>query len=226
MLVLAFVFCAVFVAHTSASAIPMWELLSKEEKLSYLYSMFAYQAEEFCEFSEMKNCNQELLKHGLNTLKGMTEDRLDTMDPYQRGASTIVWNSIMQGRIKQTKTPQTTTAKPNSYEDDLSISSDDFGSQSLASAKIENVYRAPPPKGFIYILPESSNYIIKSGQPEYAEVVPSTPLNDIDSHNPLTGPMVVRVYPDGTPVDQGPYKAPQDDDLKHHKMSQLKLPLY
>lgn len=51
--------------------------------------MFANQVEDFCEFSDMHNCNRELLKFGLGKLKDMPEDHLDTMDPYQRGAHTL-----------------------------------------------------------------------------------------------------------------------------------------
>ncbi|KAK4877812.1 hypothetical protein RN001_010318 [Aquatica leii] len=227
-----FVLCATCIAYAASSAIPMWELLSKEEKLSYLYSMFAYQVEEFCEFSEMTNCNQDLLKYGLNKLKDMTEDKIDTMDPYQRGATSLIWNTIMRGHVKQTKIQTTTTtAKPNSYEDDLSIGNDDLGSQGLESAKIQTVYRLPPPKGFIYV-PVKTSYVVKSDTPEYRQPfdnILSTPLNDLESYNydtPLTGPMVVRVHPDGTPVDNGPYRIPQDEDLQQYKMSQMKLPAF
>ncbi|WP_407810252.1 hypothetical protein, partial [Staphylococcus aureus] len=41
----------------------------------------------------------------------------------------------------------------NSYEDDS------FGDFGAASAKIDNVYRVPPPKGFVYT--------IQSGTPQY-----------------------------------------------------------
>ncbi|KAF5292660.1 hypothetical protein FQR65_LT11212 [Abscondita terminalis] len=196
-------------ASATSSAIPMWELLSKEEKLSYLYSMFAYQVEEFCEFSETADCNRDLLKYGLGKLKSLKEEELDSMDPYQRGADGIIWNTIMEGRVKHAKTTTTTTtAKPNSYEDDLSIGVDDLGSQGLASAKIENVlYRLPPPKEFVYV-PVKSQYFIKTGTPEYVRA-------------PLSGPVVVRVHPDGTPIDA---RFPQDDDLKHYEMSRAKLP--
>ncbi|KAF5304661.1 hypothetical protein FQR65_LT18843 [Abscondita terminalis] len=170
-------------ASATSSAIPMWELLSKEEKLSYLYSMFAYQVEEFCEFSETADCNRDLLKYGLGKLKSLKEEELDSMDPYQRGADGIIWNTIMEGRVKHAKTTTTTTtAKPNSYEDDLSIGVDDWEVK--------------------------SQYFIKTGTPEYVRA-------------PLSGPVVVRVHPDGTPIDA---RFPQDDDLKHYEMSRAKLP--
>ncbi|KAK5638696.1 hypothetical protein RI129_012991 [Pyrocoelia pectoralis] len=234
-------FC-VCVGYISGSAIPMWELLSKAEKLSYLYSMFAYQVEEFCEFSETSNCNQDLLKYGLAKLKLMTEDRLDNMDPYQRGASSIIWNSIMEGHsVKKSKVQTTTVKKPNSHENNIDISSlgsDDLGSEGLASAKIDNVHKILPPSDFKYEpSKKSSHYLIKSGTPEYRkppkqlpfeDILHSTVLNDdIDNYHqstPLSGPAVVRVRLDGTPVDDSLYKVPQDDDLKHHKLSQILLP--
>ncbi|CAH1998851.1 unnamed protein product [Acanthoscelides obtectus] len=40
---------------------------------------------------------------------------------------------------------------------------------------------------------------------------------------PLTGPMEVRVYPDGTPVREN-RPLPQDEDLRQYKMSKVKIP--
>lgn len=57
--------------------------------MSYLYSMFANQVDTFCSSVDMKGCNQKLLNYGLNKLKDMPEDHLDTMDPYQRDAHNI-----------------------------------------------------------------------------------------------------------------------------------------
>lgn len=107
------VFCFVFLfalfGQMSASSIPMWEYLTKDEKVSnlqttkcivfnthlhnlqmaYLYSMFKNQVEEYCEFSEMDNCVDELTRFGLKRLREMSEIHLDEMDPYQRGASSM-----------------------------------------------------------------------------------------------------------------------------------------
>lgn len=64
---------------------------------------------------------------------------------------------------QSTKKPKsTTTAKPNSYED---MSFPDFGSSGEASAKIETVFKVPPPKGFVY----PSQYNILSGIPQYKD---------------------------------------------------------
>ncbi|XP_017771652.1 PREDICTED: rhythmically expressed gene 5 protein [Nicrophorus vespilloides] len=206
-------FCAAFGEITS-SAIPMWEYLSKDEKMSYLYSMFANQVETFCESSDMKNCNQDLLKYGLNKLKVMPEDHLDTMDPYQRGAHTLIWDSMMEGHEMMSKKPkqkETSSVKPNSYDDQSSFSlNEDY--QGQASARIETVYKVLPPRNVL---------TISSGPSQY-----KTPFvqNKVDYVNvPLTGPMVVKVHLDGSPVKDHT-DLPQDDDLKHYKMSKLRLP--
>lgn len=51
--------------------------------------MFKNQVDEFCEFSEMDNCKDELTRYGLKRLREMDENSLDEMDPYQRGANSI-----------------------------------------------------------------------------------------------------------------------------------------
>lgn len=58
-------------------------------QMAYLYSMFKNQVEEYCEFSEMENCVDELTRFGLKRLRELSENHLDEMDPYQRGASSI-----------------------------------------------------------------------------------------------------------------------------------------
>lgn len=237
-----------FFEQISSSAIPVWELLSKEEKMSYLYSMFANQVEDFCEFSENKNCSPELLKYGLKKLKALPEEVLDNMDPYQRGANHIIWDSMMEGHALMKTTPKmrtTTTPKPNSYDDNLSFSAEDLGNQAAASAKIDNGYRVQPPKDFVYITPSPNGYQynLYSGTPEYKQPQGVKPQNQLPFENilsstsvpkkfvapygqdvPLTGPMVVRVHPDGTPVQEGPESIPQDEDLRQYMLSQIRLP--
>lgn len=108
----AFCFACLFalLGVITSSSIPMWEYLTKEEKvrsilflsrkvrfhvcvsrlqMAYLYSMFKNQVEEYCEFSEMENCVEELTRYGLKRLRELPENHLDEMDPYQRGASSI-----------------------------------------------------------------------------------------------------------------------------------------
>ncbi|KYB27120.1 rhythmically expressed gene 5 protein [Tribolium castaneum] len=193
-------------AVVDSSAIPMWEFLSKDEKMSYLYSMFANQVEQFCGKSTMANCNKELLKYGLGKLKDMPEDHLDVMDPYQRGANDIIWDSMMEGHemMKTTKSRPSTTTKPNSYDDDS------FGDYGAASSKIDNIYRVAPPKGFVYT--------VQTGTPQYI----SSPYSKFQQT--YTEKYAVKVYPDGRPVLENTSQQPQDDDLRQYQLSKVKIP--
>lgn len=60
--------------------------------MSHLYSTFAKQVSSYCKASgdlQPAECKRELLVYGLNKLHEMSEPHLDSMDPYQRGASDI-----------------------------------------------------------------------------------------------------------------------------------------
>lgn len=89
----------IFGSHTSnvaASAIPMWEFLSRDEKTSYLYRVFGQQVAQFCGDSSMPDCNKNLLVSGLRNLANMDDSALDKLDPYQRGATKIIWRAMIK----------------------------------------------------------------------------------------------------------------------------------
>lgn len=143
------------------------------------------------------------------------------------------------------KVTTTTTPKPQDLLDDEQISDNSFGSQGEASAKIENVYRLPPPKGFVYANSVEESY--QSGQPQYRYPQNAIPVDQYQKGStfyvkypattltppppPTTtrrsyqeGPVVVRVYPDGTPVRDSQNSVPQDEDLRQFLLSKVKLP--
>ncbi|XP_019876552.2 rhythmically expressed gene 5 protein-like [Aethina tumida] len=198
------------IALANSSAIPVWEFLKKEEKTSYLYSIFARDVEKLCITVPEPNCLQDTLKHGLDKLKTMTEEDLDGLDPYQHEGRNLVWTTLMSGHELEKATPEpqaTTTAKPNSYDDELDL---EFGSEGSASAKIDNVYRVPPPKGFVFGHPQN---IVN----EEKHFVP------VDYEEPMGGPLVIRLYPDGSPVPEI-RRTPQDDDFRQYQLTKFKLP--
>ncbi|KAI4454806.1 ankyrin repeat-containing [Holotrichia oblita] len=213
-------YCFVFVAIlligiVSPSAIPMWEYLTVDEKIMYLYNMFQSQVQNFC---ESNTCRQQLKNHGWNKLKNMSEDHLDKMDPFQRGSNDIIWESVMEGhemasQMRPAKT--TSTIKPDEmdayYE---SIESSD------ASAQVESEVNKP-----VYKLPEdtlytdggysSSNKIQDSATTEGIPIIE----NYGEYHRiPLTGPMVIKVHVDGTPVNDN-QTLPEDEDLKQYQLT-------
>lgn len=145
---------------------------------------------------------------------------------------------MMEGHQMASTTPKpqnlvTTTAKPNSY-DDHSFD-EEFGNQGAGSARIDTIYRVPPPKGFIfkaetgkplYTYPHNYQYIsrINKGNiaSQYTTTTLKTPSIYVDA--PLSGPMEVRVYPDGTPVRDSLKQLPHDEDLRQYQLSKVKIP--
>ncbi|KAK2588864.1 hypothetical protein KPH14_001731 [Odynerus spinipes] len=77
------------------SAIPMWEFLSREEKMSRLYRVFTQQVTQFCADSSRPDCNKNLLITGIRNLVNMDDNVLDKLDPYQRGAKEMIWRALM-----------------------------------------------------------------------------------------------------------------------------------
>ncbi|XP_019877859.2 rhythmically expressed gene 5 protein-like [Aethina tumida] len=194
-------------ALADGSAIPVWEFLRKEEKTSYLYSVFARDVEKVCSSVPTPNCLQDTLKYGLDKLKAMSEEDLDGLDPYQHEGRNLVWTTLMSGHDLVEANPEpkaTTTPKPNSYEDELDLT---FGSEGSASAEIDDVYRVKAPKDFVYHVDDVEKEVVA-----------------LDLEGAVGGPMVIMLHPDGSPV-QGVRKTPQDDDFRQYQLSKFKLPV-
>ncbi|XP_011135242.1 rhythmically expressed gene 5 protein [Harpegnathos saltator] len=81
--------------RATGSAIPMWEFLSRDEKMSHLYELFSKQVARFCADSSRPDCNKNLLVSGVRNLAGMEDSVLDKLDPYQRGARDMIWRAML-----------------------------------------------------------------------------------------------------------------------------------
>ncbi|KAM0736777.1 Rhythmically expressed gene 5 protein [Formica fusca] len=81
--------------RVTGSAIPMWEFLSRDEKMSHLYGLFSKQVAQFCADSSRPDCNKNLLVSGIRSLAGMNDNVLDQLDPYQRGAKEMIWHAMV-----------------------------------------------------------------------------------------------------------------------------------
>uniref|UniRef100_A0A8D8GM56 Rhythmically expressed gene 5 protein n=3 Tax=Culex pipiens TaxID=7175 RepID=A0A8D8GM56_CULPI len=238
----------------SGSAIPMWEYLSRSEKMSHLYSMFAKQVSSYCKGSQdmpTNMCKRNLLMYGINKLQDMNESHLDSMDPYQRGAHDIIWDAMMDGHTKngKKKIQQTTEAPAQivsgaQYEHNPLFDDPAPQQQQQPSRKQDsNVDRygmdyndynnAASAQDLQYAEPQSYLPLQNGGRYQYA--VPSAAASaHFDSLAPyeqntnfLTGPMVVRVRPDGTAVDAAHHKVlPKDDDIKEMTIGKEKMPTF
>lgn len=150
--------------------------------------------------------------------------------------------------MKTTKKPKTSTTtskpKPNSY-DDPSFDQE-FGLSGEASAKVESVSKFLP-NTFVNQNDNNNNNKkikevkkpirkISTGTPEYRyptsvkDALPYEIINfqrPVYKNAPLDGPLVIKVYPDGTPVDDDSSKISiEDEDLKLYKLLKQRLPTF
>lgn len=241
-------------AQCSGSAIPMWEFLSRGEKMSHLYSMFAKQVSSYCKGSQdmpTNMCKRNLLMYGINKLQDMNESHLDSMDPYQRGAHDIIWDAMMDGHTKngKKKIPQTTEApaqiaSENQYEhnplfDDPAPQSGGNRKQDSPVDKFGMDYdynNAATAQDLQYADPQ--NYLPQTGAAagyDLYQRFPGASSVHFDNLAPyeqntnyLTGPMVVMVRPDGSAVDAAhQHKVlPKDDDIKEMTIGKDKMPTF
>ncbi|KAJ9595858.1 hypothetical protein L9F63_012960, partial [Diploptera punctata] len=138
--------------------------------MSHLFNMFVKQVQDYCSILSMPDCNKVLLVYGLTNLAKMEEESLDKMDPYQRGATDIIWESMMKGTYKtplsSDSNEQLDIAYPASSDPSPGTGGNNLGSQEEASTNVQ----------------------------QYLTAVPNSP------NKYVIGPMVVRVLPDGSPV--------------------------
>lgn len=240
-------------SQCSGSAIPMWEFLSRGEKMSHLYSMFAKQVSTYCKGSQempTNMCKRNLLMYGINKLQDMNESHLDSMDPYQRDAHDIIWDAMMDGHTKNgKKKAQQTTEAPaqiasgSQYEHNPLF--DDAAPQSSGNRKQDSVIdkfgmdsdynNAATAQNLQYAEPQ--NYLPPTGASAGYDIYQryqGAASNHFDSLAPyeqntnyLTGPMVVMVRPDGSAVNAPHHKVlPKDDDIKEMTIGKDKMPTF
>lgn len=84
----------------SGSAIPIWELLTQQEKMGRLMYVFIHLVDQYCKDSSIPDCQKVLTLYGMSNLVSEEENSLDYMDPYQRDSRNIIWQEVMKGDFK------------------------------------------------------------------------------------------------------------------------------
>ncbi|XP_071535021.1 uncharacterized protein Reg-5 [Panulirus ornatus] len=160
----------------SSSAIPIWELLTRQEKMGRLMYVFIHLVEQYCKESTIPDCQKVLTLYGMSNLVNEEEDSLDHMDPYQRNARSIIWEKVMKGSFKL-------PSSKNFYLED-SISNEDYD---LVNEVQDDPY---PPSGL-------SQHKAFSDPHPYSVRVPA-PTKIAAAHTSSSHPYAVRVAPEVT----------------------------
>ncbi|GIX77451.1 uncharacterized protein CDAR_491701 [Caerostris darwini] len=88
------------VNSVAPSAIPIWELLTYEEKMGRLMYLFVHLVQRYCKTSPSNDCRKIMTLHGISNLLNYDEHTLDLLDPDQRNASELVWQAATKSRYK------------------------------------------------------------------------------------------------------------------------------
>lgn len=151
------VLIGVFSLQSDGSAIPMWEFLSRDEKMTHLYRIFDKQAKDFCRDSMIRDCYRNILLDGLQNLIHMDEYILDTLDPYQRNAKPQIWRSLVGGKLFENRIDDHTKNSYDNNVDTLDTSGGDDNGLAEGSSSV-NDYLNPSSYGGSY---PSGPYIIR-----------------------------------------------------------------
>ncbi|XP_061387560.1 rhythmically expressed gene 5 protein [Musca vetustissima] len=221
-----------------ASSIPIWEFLTRNEKMSYLYSHFAQLVSVHCKTTAatsntpVNQCKHDLLNYGYEKLQTFTDNQLEALDPYQRNSENLIWTSIMRdhpsSQLITTRKPQSLPtppatsiiilthqqpSTPKSQPGDTTMTTTTTTATSSETQYPHNPMFDSSEQKHQYAMDMDIAY----GYPSMAHN-PQVDVFDIGSVQKtyLTGPSVVRVKPDGTPVEEDKNKpAVKDDDLEH-----------
>ncbi|XP_030379150.1 rhythmically expressed gene 5 protein [Scaptodrosophila lebanonensis] len=226
--------CAFTMQMCSTSSIPIWEFLTRNEKMSYLYSTFAQLVSVHCKSTApstsvpVNQCKHNLLGYGYEKLQTLSDEQLETLDPYQRDANELIWSSIMREHPSATLV---TTRKPlpTPPASSLIILTHQKAPQQpvqnplFDSSASEQNHKYAMDMDIAYGYGNNNNgngnqpsATTSSELPEAAALTAKPPKTT----SYLTGPLVIRVHPDGVPVEEDKYRPlPRDDDLDLFRLS-------
>eukprot|EP00099_Drosophila_melanogaster_P014193 NP_477173.1 rhythmically expressed gene 5, isoform A [Drosophila melanogaster] len=216
---------------SSSSAIPIWEFLTRNEKMSHLYSTFAQLVSVHCKSTAavgglpVNQCKHNLLGYGSAKLQTLSDVQLEALDPYQRDANELIWSSIMGDHPSGASL--VTTRQP--LQQPL---------PTPPASSLIILTRQQLPHGASHAHPiqssgSATNPIFESGEQKHkyamdmdkaygygpqssSELPMAAALTSEPSKRFLTGPLVIRVRPDGSPVEEDKMMPlPRDEDLPY-----------
>ncbi|KAM8711793.1 hypothetical protein ACLKA7_012320 [Drosophila subpalustris] len=220
---------SVAIQMSSASAIPIWEFLSRNEKMSYLYSTFAQLVSVHCKSTvggglPVNQCKHNLLGYGYEKLQTFSDAQLEALDPYQRDANELIWSSIMRDHpsatLITTRKPQSLPTPPASSLIILSHQQQQqnplFDGSASGSSSSEHKHKYAMDMDMAYGYGSEHS----PGVQQASELPVAAALTAQPPQTYLSGPLVIRLRPDGTPVEEDKNRPlPRDDDLETYRLA-------
>ncbi|XP_066939380.1 uncharacterized protein Reg-5 [Macrobrachium rosenbergii] len=174
----------------SGSAIPIWELLTQEEKMGRLMYIFIHLVDQYCKDSSIPDCQKVLTLYGMSNLVNEEEHSLDYMDPYQRDSRSIIWEKVMKGDFKL---PSHKTFYPDDGVGPVSADDEDYD---LVNEVQDRPYYPNQHKA----VNDPHPYAVRVPAP--AKIAAAYAAANSDASN--SHPYAVRVAPEVTPHAPGP----------------------
>ncbi|KAK8384303.1 hypothetical protein O3P69_009224 [Scylla paramamosain] len=91
-----FAVIASVVSLGASHALPIWDMLPRQEKIGQIMYLFAHLVDQNCAYSYVPDCHHLFMLRGLSNLVNMSEHTLNKLDPQQRGAQRVIWGAVMR----------------------------------------------------------------------------------------------------------------------------------
>ncbi|XP_022228771.2 rhythmically expressed gene 5 protein [Drosophila obscura] len=216
---------------SSSSAIPIWEFLTRNEKMSYLYSTFAQLVSVHCKSTvggglPVNQCKHNLLGYGYEKLQTLSDAQLEALDPYQRDANELIWSSIMREHPSATlittrkPLPPVPTPPASSL---IILTHQQLPQQQASESNVNPLFDSNNEQKHQYAMDMDMAYGFGSSSPmrpqqqqqqASSELPMALALTGEPPKTYLSGPLVFRLRPDGSPVEEDQNRPlPHDDDL-------------
>ncbi|XP_063849634.1 rhythmically expressed gene 5 protein-like [Scylla paramamosain] len=104
-----FAVIASVVSLGASHALPIWDMLPRQEKIGQIMYLFAHLVDQNCAYSYVPDCHHLFMLRGLSNLVNMSEHTLNKLDPQQRGAQRVIWGAVMRDTWLPPPQPPTTS---------------------------------------------------------------------------------------------------------------------
>ncbi|CAL4088082.1 unnamed protein product [Meganyctiphanes norvegica] len=202
------VFLALSATAYGSPNVPIWEMLTHQEKMGRLMYVFIHLVDNYCKGSSIPDCNKVLTLYGMSNLVNEDDSVLDTMDPYQRNSRIIIWEKVMRGDFKL---PPSKSFYSNSIDEEVRAEEDyDYanevrdGPSYQVNQKINKITNNPHPYAVRVPAPakiaaeHASRMAASNSARSSLDIVEDSKTDNADIAVGSSHPYAVKVLPEAT----------------------------